>query len=270
MVVAGAAGCGSSAPAIDGGGAGVSSPARPASFTQALPATALDFEMVGIAGGSVTMPDGQVAEVAPFCVGRHEVTWDLYDVFVLGLDVAADAGADEGADGVTRPSKPYIAMDRSFGHAGYPAISMSAKGAANFCAWLSRRTGRVYRLPTEAEWRLLCARSGIDAADPGAHAWFADNSGRTTHPVGSLAPDANGLHDLWGNASEWCEVGPGEHVTMGGTYLEGRDAIGCEARVGATRAWNESDPQFPKSVWWFADAGWVGFRVVCDVEAGAP
>lgn len=236
----------------------------PADFEEPLAGTALSFDMVGVAGGQVMMPDGATAEVAPFLVGRHEVTWDLYDVFLLRLDEPENMSDDE--DGVTRPSKPYIAMDRSFGHAGYPAISMSARGATHFCEWLSLKTGRPYRLPTEAEWRYLCAEAGIAADAAADHAWFDDNADRKTHPVGTKDADQLGLHDLWGNAAEWCVRGPGDFVALGGCYKDQIAQIGCDAVMIADRSWNESDPQFPKSVWWFADAGWVGFRVVCDPE----
>ena len=46
----------------------------------------------------------------------------------------------DAPDAIARPSKPYISMDRGFGHAGYPAISMSYHAASAFCAWLSART----------------------------------------------------------------------------------------------------------------------------------
>ena len=66
-----------------------------------------------------------------------------------------------------------------------------------------------------------------------------------------------------GNAAEWCH-GPEGPVTRGGCYRDRREAVGCAARVPPVPAWNASDPQLPKSEWWLADGGFVGFRVVCE------
>ena len=58
-----------------------------------------------------------------------------------------------------------------------------------------------YRLPTEAEWEYAC---GGDPADLDEHAWFDDNSGSVTHPVGKKLTNRFGLHDMLGNVYEWC------------------------------------------------------------------
>ncbi len=223
-------------------------PAQPAQFTEAIPGTTLNLEMV---------------RVGDLWFSRTEVTWDLYDVFIYGLDRAPD---DTGPDAVTRPSKPYISMDRGFGRAGYPAISMSYRGAEAFCAWLSLKTGRRYRLPTGSEWRAACALGGVPEAEKDRFAWHRGNAGSKTHPVATSRADASGLFDMAGNAAEWCTGDNGEPLVLGGCYRDAAEGVGCGASARPSKDWNRSDPQIPKSVWWLADGGFVGFRVVCETD----
>ncbi len=227
-----------------------------AQFTETIEGTAVSFDMMPVAPSVTT-------GIAPFWIGRTEVTWDAYDVFIYGLDQAPETGQ---ADAVTRPSKPYISMDRGFGHAGWPVISVSYRGAEAFCAWLSQKTGRRYRLPTEREWRHACERGDIDPAQLGEHAWYRENSDFQTHPVGTRKGDRYGLQDLFGNALEWATGDDGAPVTLGGCYRDSAADVGCGARVLPTPAWNQSDPQIPKSIWWLADGGFVGFRVLCEPQ----
>jgi formylglycine-generating enzyme required for sulfatase activity len=211
-------------------------------------------------------------------MSRTEITWEAFDVFIYALDDEKGAPPlpDEGPDAVSRPSKPYLPPDRGFGHDGYAAISMSFATAAEFCRWLTARSGRHYRLPTESEWEYACRAGastkfsfGNDAAALADHAWYRANSGSAPHPVGGRKPNRWGFHDMHGNVAEWCTAADGSPVTRGGSYLDDADGVACAARAVPSPAWNASDPQIPKSRWWLSDAPFVGFRVVCD-NPGAP
>jgi formylglycine-generating enzyme required for sulfatase activity len=185
----------------------------------------------------------------------------LYDALVYRLDTPDPSAIEEG--GVTRPTKPYLMADRGWGHAGYPALSVSQNGAEAFCLWLSDKTGKQWRLPTVEEWTLLCETSGITSKTCDDHAWHAGNAKKKTHAIGSRQVDANGLHDLQGNVSEWCTTSEGGWVLMGGCYADAAGPV-CSMQKVPVPAWNDTDPQIPKSIWWLSDAPFAGFRVVCD------
>ncbi|HEX7071495.1 MAG TPA: formylglycine-generating enzyme family protein [Rhodothermales bacterium] len=273
-------GCSSTAPVADGSAAASETTAsqEPVSEVAAapvaletdvdtIPGTTVTFEMIRLPGGTVTMPNGETVEVGPFWIERTETTWDEFDVYALGLDLKTDA--DRAADVVFRPSKPYGAPDRGFGHTGYAAISMSIGTAIEYGTWLSNKTGKSYRIPTMAEWQYACMAGA--ATDPGADvatlqekAWFWDNAFDKTHPVASLEPNAFGLHDMLGNAMEWCIGDDMTPTACGGSYNDKAEAIGCLARAEQTPRWQMTDPQIPKSIFWLTDAPFVGFRVVRD------
>jgi formylglycine-generating enzyme required for sulfatase activity len=229
-----------------------------------IPGTLVAFEVVLVPGGRVTVQSGTrevEVTVGLLWVGRTEVTWDMYDAFVLS---SLDEDRAAGVDAVARPSRPYGAPDYGWGHAGFPAISIARSGAEAYCAWLSARTGKRYRLPTEAEWVHVAtlAASGANPARVDSMAWHAGNSGGRTHRAGSRAPDALGLHDLFGNAAEWVITGTGRPATRGGSFRDPPGIVGPAARAEQSDAWNERDPQIPPSRWWLSDAPFAGFRIV--------
>ncbi len=104
-----------------------------------------------------------------------------------------------------------------------PALFVSWHDAQAFCRWLSKKTGKAVRLPTEAQWEYACragtttrfhtgdAISGhMRSADLPKAGWYGGNSGGKSHPVGKLAANAFGLCDMHGNAWEWCRDWYGE------------------------------------------------------------
>lgn len=234
-----------------------------------MPGTTAKLSFAPIPAGEARGADGSHVAVGPFFAATTEITWDMYDAFVFAME-RAEAETDP-PDAFARPSKPYILMDRGFGHSGYPVISVSFRGATEFCRWLSARTGKRVRLPTEAEWT-HAARGGApaepDAGLLGTAAWYQANSktrGRpSTKPVGTKAANGYGLHDVLGNAAEWTVGADGKGVLRGGSFKDPADKVGLAARLPDDPAFNATDPQVPKSVWWLADGPFAGLRVVCD------
>jgi formylglycine-generating enzyme required for sulfatase activity/CubicO group peptidase (beta-lactamase class C family) len=218
----------------------------------------------------------------PFYMGRHEVTIGQFRKFVEETGYRTEAerspagGIVKRADG-TRVQKPEFTWRHKDVAQGddYPVGQLAWNDAVRFCDWLSRKEGRVYRLPTEAEWEWACRAGSATPQFFGDgkledYGWVRSNSGWRSHPVGQLRPNAWGLFDLYGNHAEFCSdwsddyppgiavdpTGPeeGEHrVIRGGGFV---DALTSSAeRYGAA-------PDF--SMWHF------GFRVVCEVPAEAP
>ncbi|MFA4044545.1 MAG: hypothetical protein HZRFUVUK_001341 [Candidatus Fervidibacterota bacterium] len=246
------------------------------SYVEKLTGTLVKFEMIYIPGGTYEMIDplntGRKikVEIKPFWLGKTEVTWDEYDVYAYKLDQQGDPKAKE-ADAVARPSRPYGAPDRGFGHFGYPVMSVTSYAAENYCKWLSVKTGKKYRLPTEAEWEYACRANTLPAGEIERElldriAWHRENSDEQTHPVASKEPNQWGLYDMLGNVAEWCIGIDGKYVVRGGSYIDPPAKVNPLAREYYKPEWQLTDPQEPKSKWWLTDAPFVGFRVACDIS----
>ncbi|HTN76328.1 MAG TPA: formylglycine-generating enzyme family protein, partial [Pirellulaceae bacterium] len=244
-------------------------------------------------------PQHEVA-IDPFWMAKCEITWDAYEIWMFDLDIQRrklasvdpndrDKAADEYQ--LSQPTEPYTDMSFGMGKKGFPAICMTQLAAKTFCEWLSAKTGRYYRLPTEAEWEYACRAGtttaysfGDNADDLGDYAWFFDNSSEKYQKVGKKKPNPWGLHDMHGNVGEWTldqyttdfygkskelVKNPLRNPTTeypiavrGGSWNDDPEILRSASRVASGPEWKKQDPQIPKSIWYFTDAQFVGFRIV--------
>ena len=199
--------------------------------------------VMGSNEGEPGRPEGPMHAVRierPFALAIHEVTVAQFSAFVEATGYVVDAGCRTLAPRAREDSSAGVrgwafALERSWRDPGltdplrvdHPVVCVGRVDALAYVAWLSSRTGESYRLPTEAEWE-YAARAGSttrfpwgDRAEQGcAAANLFDRSGRALHdlgweiadcddghrelaPVGRLAANAFGLHDLIGNVWEW-------------------------------------------------------------------
>jgi formylglycine-generating enzyme required for sulfatase activity len=247
-------------------GADAPKPADPGGkkYTETIPGATATFDMVPIPAGEFKTAKGETVKIKPLYMCTTETTWDTFDIFAFQLDMSEKDKA-AGVDAKARPTRPYMPPDHGFGHHNYPAIHITKHACEMYCEWLSKKTGRKYRLPTENEWEFAC-RAGGDGKveDLDKVAWFEDNADDKTHPVAKKAANAWGLYDMLGNAKEWCIGSDGKPITCGGSYEDKAEDCTCSSREAQTADWNAGDPQDPKSIWWLADASFVSFRVVCE------
>jgi formylglycine-generating enzyme required for sulfatase activity len=283
-------------------------------YTEPIEHAEVKIELVPIPGGEFLMgsPAGEKdrnadegpqhkVKIDPFWMGKYEITWDAYEVWMFDLDIQRrqifgkpESDRDRAAFEfqISQPTKPYTDMSFGMGKRGYPAICMTQFAAKTFCDWLSAKTGRYYRLPTEAEWEYAC-RAGTTTAysfgdDPkllDEYGWYYDNAGDKYQKVGQKKPNPWGLYDMHGNVNEWVldqhttdfygkfgdktadnplanptELYP--RVVRGGSWDSDPDECRSASRLKSEPGWKRQDPQFPKSVWYHTDARWVGFRIV--------
>ena len=154
-----------------------------------------EFQMGSAGGEADEGPVHRVRISRDFEIGKFEVTQAQWETVML--DPHAKAGAVRTTpEGATVGSNPSY-----FKGASLPVESISWDDIQVFLARLNARDrDHTYRLPTEAEWEYACKD---DAAGMAAHAWYKDNSGDSTHPVGGKQRNARGLYDTLGNVAEW-------------------------------------------------------------------
>ncbi len=263
-----------------------------------------DFEpeMVFIRGGSFVM--GCTSEqglscfenekpshsktVDDFYIGKYEITVSQFKAFVDDTGYKTDADrrvANYGSyiwDGKNWIKKDGINWhydvkgnkrhEREYNH---PVIHISWNDAIAYCEWLSKKTGKKFRLPSESEWE-YAARGGQQSnANKYAGskkvdevAWFTSNSSGKTQPVGQKKPNELGLFDMNGNVAEWCA--DDWHSSYIGAISYGRawnDSPRSSNRVFRGGGWNNNAQNVRVSIRSNSTPdsrfNTMGFRVVC-------
>jgi formylglycine-generating enzyme required for sulfatase activity len=183
-------------------------------------------------------------------MGKYEVTQEEY-LAVMGSNPSWCNGVREFWD-----VSCQCMTNRDYGtDLNRPVESVTWYDGTNYCGQLTQReraagriaTNSVYRLPTEAEWECAC-RAWTSTRfsygdDPGYtnltdYAWYGDNSGGTTHPVGQKLPNPWGLYDMHGNVWEWCQDG-WSHNLPGGIVLDPQGPATDSTGVFRGGSWSE-------------------------------
>ncbi|HRU04637.1 MAG TPA: formylglycine-generating enzyme family protein [Candidatus Brocadiia bacterium] len=229
------------------------------------------FVMGDEKGGAAERPAHPVTLTRDYYMAATPVTAGQFQRYLIDTGAPAPAGlAQTGAwkDGRLIPE-----------FANHPVTGVSFRDAQAFCAWLSKKEGRAFRLPTEAEWEYAC-RAGAKTRfpwgdEPNPSLANVRQSGRgATTPVASFPPNAWGLYDMIGNACQWCQdvfgpytdgpridpvgsslggfTGPERRVVRGGWRGTSADDATCAARFGELTT--EGYP-------------WTGFRLAMDADA---
>jgi len=277
-------------------------------YREKIPGSSVSFDMMAIPSGSFQMAiyannkykkkpvSRKEIQLSRFFMAKVELSWDAYLVFLRDVESEGRVHADEvnsdDLDAITGATPPWGDPAQGWGMGQRPAISMTWQAANTYCRWLSKKTGKTYRLPTEAEWEYACranSKEEINLSDEGMESGiiYKDNSGGKTHLPERLKANAFGLINMLGNVKEFCSdwyridpferkdspvlfnpMGPqsgDERVVRGGSYRSPKRMINVAQRESTHHdKWLKTDPQMPKSIWWYSDCRDVGFRLVCE------
>ncbi|MDD4777663.1 MAG: SUMF1/EgtB/PvdO family nonheme iron enzyme [Fermentimonas sp.] len=302
-------------------------------FREQIPGTPISFNMIAIDGGTFKMgspekepfrnpdesPQHEVT-VSPFFMAEVETTWDQYWAFYAETmsegrtppEVVYENNLNAlGVDAISGPTPPFGYPDQGWGQGDRPAITMTHYAAETYCKWLSEKTGKKYRLPTEAEWE-YAARGGRETpyffsgspkefSDQGfmrnifkpktdsisSYVIYDNNSNGRTQLPSEVFPNPFGLKNMLGNVLEYTAdkydpeayskrsgttidpiVTEGEEwVVRGGNYTSDAADVRSASRFHTHHDdWMRTDPQQPKSIWWYSDIKGIGFRVVCEPD----
>ena len=218
------------------------------------------FQMGDVArrGDKDEQPVHEVKLQKPFKLGKHEVTFDEYDRFALAT------------------GKPLL-DDQVWGRGRRPVINVSWEDARDFADWLSKQTGKRYRLPSEAEWEYAARSGGKDEVWAGTsdekqldnYAVLRKNQ---TEIVGSRKPNDLGLYDMSGNVLEWIQ--DCWHLNYNGAPTDGRawgeeNGGNCGQRVMRGGSWG-GQPELLRassrhSGFAVNRTNYIGFRLAQDI-----
>ncbi|MGA9116042.1 MAG: formylglycine-generating enzyme family protein [Bacteroidota bacterium] len=219
--------------------------------------------------------------VSSFYMDRYEVTVEQFGRFVGATSYRTDA-EKEGSSLVWDDSWfqereginwRHNCRGEAAGEAGqqHPVVHVSWNDAASYARWAGKR------LPTEAEWE-YAARGGTRSRGyrysgsdtPGDVAWYHENSGNRTHPVGKKRPNELGLYDMTGNVLEWCSDRYAEDYYSGSPERDPKGPASGKNIVRRGGSWNwpvqylrlAARDNTPPSFWFYQ----LGFRCSRDKE----
>ena len=203
--------------------------------------------------------------------GRLETEGPAHDVRLDGFHISATQVTQAQYEAVIGNNPSH------FKGAERPVERVSWDEAMTFCEELTKRTGRAYTLPSEAQWQYACRAGseaaycfGDDEATLDEYAWYSKNAKGQPHPVGEKKPNAWGLYDMHGNVWEWCRDWYGDYKAEPQDNPTGPENGSYRVRRGG--GWTD-DPQYCRSAirGTFSPVnryGCLGFRVLAVQAAG--